>query len=356
MLSYRIQSRLLVGVVVLLAACSNDNSPTAPGSQFTTIQLNATTAPVYLTLGSTATVATVTSPTASTAWDLAFTSTDVSVNGGASGPAGVQAYCLCANRSLTQAQIEALTATNGADAFGAVSAASIPADASFQLDAASQAIASWYDYNPSTHAISTNSNVWGIRLASTAGNYAKLHVTALPTPGQSNAGPVTLEWATQTGATGAMGANQTLVVDLSSGAKVYVNLTTGAQSTTAPVAWDIALQGYTISVNGGVSGTGNVAAVQLVPSTFYASYSAITTIPVGATGIPSTAFSTDGAGGAFLTDSPYRYNGTTHQVWPTYDVYLVKRGTAVYKVQVTGYYSTTAVFGNLSVRYAKLTD
>ena len=53
MLSYRIQSRLLVGAVVLLAACSNDNSPTAPGSQFSTIQLNATTAPVYLTLGST---------------------------------------------------------------------------------------------------------------------------------------------------------------------------------------------------------------------------------------------------------------------------------------------------------------
>lgn len=357
MSSFRLHSTLLISAVSLLAACSDSSAPTDPGSQFASIQLDVTTSPAYLTLGTPATTATVTDPMTSSAWDLTFTSTPtVAVNGGASGPAGVKAYCLCGNASLTLAQVQALTSRNAAEAFGAVTAADIPADASFELDAASQAISGWYDYNPTTHAITTNGNVWGIRLASTVGNYAKFHVTAIPTPTQSNAGPVTLEWAAQTGATGTLGANQTLDVDLSSGAKVYVNLTDGTTSTSAASAWDIALQGYTISVNGGSSGSGNVGAVPLVPSSFYTSYAVITTIPVGASGIPSNAFTTDGAGGAFLANEPYRYDPQAHQVWPSYDVYLVKRGTTVYKVQVTSYYGTSGAFGALTVRYAKLVD
>jgi hypothetical protein len=348
---------LLIAAAVLLGACADDAvSPTEPGSQYPTVELNTTSAPAYLTLGATATITPVVDPAASAAWDLGFTSTEVSVNGGASGPAGVKAYCLCANAGLTLAEVEALDGSDGAGAFDAVTAASIPDAASFELDAATQAISDWYSYNPQTHAIATTGNVWGIRLASTAGDYAKFHVTAIPTPGQSNAGPVTLEWATQTGAAGTMGANHTLVADLSSGAKVYVNLSTGTTSASPSEVWDVALQGYTISVNGGASGSGNVAAVALVPSSFYASYDEIATIPVGAAGIPSTAFTTDGAGGAFFTNAPYRYDATTHQVWPTLDVYLVKRGTAVYKVQVISYYSTGGTFGVLTLRYAKLTD
>jgi hypothetical protein len=357
MRSFCIRTGLCISALALLAACSNDAGPTEPDNQSSTIQLNTTTAPAYLTLGSPASVVSVADPASSTAWDLAFTpGLSVNVNGGASGSAGVEAYCLCAHASLALAQIEGLSASDGADAFAAVTSAAIPTDASFQLDASSQAITGWYDYNTASHAISTNNTAWGIRLASTAGNYAKFHVTAIPTPGQSNAGPVTLEWATQTGATGALGADRTLSVDLSSGAKVFVDLTAGTSSASAASTWDVALQNYTIYVNGGTSGSGNVAAVSLVPSSFYTSYAAITTIPVGAQGIPSNAFTTDGAGGAFLANEPYRYDESTHQVWPTLDVYLVKRGSAVYKVQVTSYYSTDGAFGNVTVRYAKLTQ
>lgn len=340
----------------MAAACSNDGGPTEPASQFTTIQLNVAAAPVYLSLGSTATISAVNDPATSSAWDLGFTATPtVSVNGGASGPAGVKAYCLCANRNLSLDQVKALAPTAGADAFGAATAASIPADLSFQLDAATQAISGWYDYNASTHVVSANSTVWALRLASTAGAYAKFHVRAIPSPGQSNAGAVTLEWATQANGSGTLGADKTLTVDLSANAKVYVNLSTGS-TTTAAGTWDVALQGYTIYVNGGASGTGGAAAIQIAPSP-YANYAAITAnMPIGATGIPTSVFVADGAGGAFLADEPYRYDGTLHQVYPTYDVYLVKRGTAVYKVQVIGYYAASATFGTITVRYAKLTD
>jgi hypothetical protein len=346
----------VAGALLVSAGCSDgSDAPTDPGSVYTTLQVNVLTSPAYVALGTPATTISVADPAASAAWDLALTSTPtIAVNGGASGPGGVKAYCLCANSNLSLAQIEAIAATDGAGAFGAVTAANIPADSAFATDASSQAISGWYDYNSATHAITPNGTVWGIRLASTSGAYAKFHVIALPTPGQSNAGPVTIQWAVQTSSAGTLGADKQTVIDLSSGAKVYVNLTTGATSSSAASVWDIALQGYTISLNGGAGGSGNVGVVPLVPSTFYTSYAAIPSIPLGAAGIPSNAFTTDGAGGAFLSAAPYRYDPTLHQVYPTYDVYLVKRGTSVYKVQVASYYNTGGVFGYLTLRYAKI--
>jgi hypothetical protein len=341
-----------------LAGCSSsERTTTDPGSLYSTILINASATTAYVVLGAPATLATVSDPSTSTAWDLAFTAQPtVAVNGGASGPGGVRAYCLCTTSSMSLAQIEVLTSSAGEDAFGAVTSLNVPADSAFHADVASQAITGWYDYNVTTHAITTNTKAWGVRLASTSGAYAKLHVTTLPSPGESNAGPVTIEWAVQSSASGTLGADRQLVVDLTSGAKVYVNLSTGTTSASSSAAWDIALQGYTITVDGGVSGSGNVGAVPLVPSTFYNSYAAITAIPVGATGIPSSAFATDGAGGVFLSAAPYRYDPTSHQVYPTYDVYLIKRGTDVYKAQVTSYYSTTGVFGYVTLRYEKLSN
>ncbi len=356
MIPLRIRSPFIALSLGLFAACSSsDTGVTDPGSSFATLQLNVTASPAYVALGAPATLVSVSDPSTSTAWDLEFTSTPtVAVNGGASGPGAVRAYCLCANSNLSLAQVEALTAAGAATSFAAVTAASVPADSLFTADVSSQAVSGWYDYNATTHATTTNSNVWGIRLASASGAYAKFRVIALPAPAQSNAGPVTIQWAVQSSATGVMGADKQAVVDLSSGAKVYVNLSTGTTSASSATAWDIALQGYTISLNGGASGSGNAAAVPLVPSTYYASYAAITAIPVGAAGIPPTAFIPDGTGGAFLTVAPYEYDQAAHQVYPTYDVYLVKRGTSVYKVQVIGYYSTAGVFGSLTLRYAKI--
>ncbi len=354
---FRICSSLLIAGLALAAGCSSSDSAIAPTLPSSTLQLDASTAPVYLALGTTASVVSVGDPTTSSVWDLALSSEPaVAVNGGASGPGGVTAYCVCTNRGLTLAQIEAITPAAGADAFAAVTASSIPSAASFQADSVSLAISGWYAYNSTTHAITTNANVWGIRLASAAGNFAKFHVVSIPSPAQANAGPVTLEWALQTGTTGTLGANRSLVVDLSSGAKVYVNLTAGTSSPSSATPWDIALQGYSIYVNGGASGSGGAAAVPLVPSAFYNSYGVITAIPIGAQGIPPVAFAVDGAGGAFLSDEPYRYDPTAHQIWPTLDVYLVKRGTAVYKVQIIGYYGTNGAFGILTVRYEKLAD
>jgi hypothetical protein len=52
----------------------------------------------------------------------------------------------------------------------------------------------------------------------------------------------------------------------------------------------------------------------------------------------------------------YRYNitGTDNQIWPTYDVYLVRRGSDVYKVQLVGYYDAGGRSRQITVRYAPL--
>ncbi|HET7630846.1 MAG TPA: HmuY family protein [Gemmatimonadaceae bacterium] len=339
------------------AACGSDNGPTNPGGDLPSITINTTAGPVYVALGPEPSVISGADPQSTTTWDVAFTSEPaVLVNGGASGPGSDRAVCLCVNESLSLDQVKALSAADGAAAFSSVTSADIPVDSFFKADAESHAISGWYAYDPGTHAIAPTGSVFGLRLASTSGGYAKLHVTALGSPTQANAGQVTLEWAVQPTSAGTLGADQQAVADLSGGGRIYVNLTTGDTSSTEPAAWDIALQGYTIYVNGGVSGSGDVAAVLLVPSSFYTSYASITNIPVGAAGIPANAFETDGAGGAFLTDLPYRYDPTVHQVYPTYDVYLVKRGTDVYKVQIAGYYGTDGTFGQLTVRAAKLVE
>ena len=348
---FDLRSTFSLAAALALAACSSSDIPTTPDVEFETITVDASTHTSFVALGAPASIIAVGDPSTSTAWDLELTAApDVSVNGGASGSGGVKAFCTCANSGLSLSQVEGLTAAAGASAFASVTASSIPPDASFVADTASQAITGWYDYNAATHAISTNGKVWGVRLASTSGAYAKFTVLSIPTPGQSNAGPVTIKWAVQGTASGAMGADKQLLVDLSSGARVYVNLTAGTTSSTSSSPWDVALQGYTVYVNGAAGG----GAVAAVPSSFYTSYAGITSLPVGAQGIPSSAFTIDGAGGAFLAAAPYRYDPVLHQVFPTYDVYLVKRGTAVYKVQVTSYYSVSGTYGVLTLRYAKL--
>ena len=43
-----------------------------------------------------------------------------------------------------------------------------------------------------------------------------------------------------------------------------------------------------------------------------------------------------------------------HRISPTFDVYLLKRGTAVYALQVTGYYDSTNKSRQVSFRYKQI--
>jgi hypothetical protein len=53
----------------------------------------------------------------------------------------------------------------------------------------------------------------------------------------------------------------------------------------------------------------------------------------------------------------YRYNLTGENIiHPTFDVYLVKRGDDVYKVQLINYYGAAGEPRHVTFRYARLTE
>jgi len=54
-------------------------------------------------------------------------------------------------------------------------------------------------------------------------------------------------------------------------------------------------------------------------------------------------------------NGPFLYNlAGDNRLSPTFNIYLIKVGTDVYKVQVIGYYSSTGAGGHPTIRYAKI--
>jgi hypothetical protein len=332
---------------VLLVACSDSSSEPPPPPETQTITVDASQGYAYVRLGDPATVVSVSDPRTSSAWDLAFFATSVSVNGGAAGPGEVSAFCVCTNQGATTAQLQAMTADNQLGGFDAVSASSAPAASEFVVDALSPAISGWFTGTAGSNASVTSTRSWILRKGTTTPLLGKIRIASLENASAANAGTITFEYALQSAPGGAFGAVQTKTVDIRSG-PVNFDLTTGAPSTSS--TWDVRFEGWSIRLNGGVSGTGSVTAL-LDASTPFAS---IDEALAGTA--PPQAFRSDAFSGIFAAKPWYRYNitGTDNQIWPTFDVYLVKRGSETYKVQITSYYSTSGAPRQISIRYSRL--
>jgi hypothetical protein len=349
--SPRLPERLALAALVLLAACGGDGglAPIVPVTK--SITVDASAGYVYLKLDTTANVVAVATPSTSEAWDMGFFATGVTLNGGAAGPGGVSAYCLCANSGATTAQLQAMTAANQLGAFDSVEAGVIPAAASFQADALDPVINGWFSGSGAA-AIPVTTRAFILRkTVSAAVILSKFQVTAISGATASAPGQVSFQYAVQPSAGAAFGATQSKVVNVAAGSPVYFDLTAGA-ATTAGGTWDIAFDGWTIRVNGGVSGAGGVSAVP-DNATAFANITA-----TYAASAPPQAYRSDSFSGVFAASPWYRYNitGSDNQIWPTFNVYLVRRGSAVYKVQLTSYYSPSGAPRNITIRYAQLAN
>jgi hypothetical protein len=346
--SRRWREAFLAGALVTLAACDDDSStgPTPP-DETSQITVDASQAPAHVRLGAPITQVTVADPSTSSTWDLGFFATGVTVNGGAAGPGGVVAYCLCANANATDAEVQAMTPENQLTAFESVEDGDIPPDASFQSDVLVPAIHDWFTGTPGAGVAPATDRAWILRKGTTTALLGKFRVTAIANATASNAGSITFEYAMQPAAGDPFGPGQTSTVDVSAG-PVYFDLAAGAESDAT--SWDIQFTGYDIRLNGGVSGTGNVSALVDEATPF-----AQITVAY-ASQAPPQAFRSDAFGGVFADSPWYRYNitGTDNQIWPTFNVYLVKRGTEVHKVQLTSYYSTAGAPRHISLRSARL--
>lgn len=145
-------------------------------------------------------------------------------------------------------------------------------------------------------------------------------------------------------------AQDSAFVDLATDTAVVV---TGASS----AAWDVGFWQTAAFVNAsaGLSAVclcQNAAAtpeeiMAMSPESELADFEAVTAADIPASGWSATLFN---------EKRWYRYNltGNDHQIWPTFDVYLVRRGSEVYKVQLIGYYNAEGDPRFVTFRYVRL--
>ena len=332
-----------IAVVVLSAtlagACASDDVTAPPAAEAGAMTVDASAGWVYVSLADSAVVTPTPSASASSEWDIAFNVTNVMLNGGDAGPGGVTGACICQNAGATSAAVLAMTPASEESDFESV--ASVPAGASFTAEAFQPAIAGWYT-GTGASATAAPGTAYLLRLAD-GESYAKVRVTSLQNPSSGSAGVVTLEYAVQADSTEAFGPTQTIDVDVSAGAR-QVDLNGGTEGA-AVAGWDLELDGFTMRLNGGVSGTGHAAA-SAATEPFDDIQSAV---------LFASAYRTDGFAGAFTTNRWYRYNlAGDNRVSPTFDVYIIKRGTLTYALQIVNYYGATGQPRQISFRFRRI--
>jgi hypothetical protein len=331
-------------LLALASACDRAEVTAPVDLPAGTVTLDASRGWAYLSLAQGGAV-TPADPLTSAGWDVAFNATSVMLNGGQAGPGGVTGYCVCQNAAANPSteQLLAFTVESERADFDAVTAASVPAATQFVADQLTPAIAGWTT-GTGTAARAASDKAWLVRLRDSTG-YAKLRVVSLQNPTAAAAGRVTLEYAAQPTATAPLSAVRTLAVDVPATGGARVDLLGGA-ATTSATAWDLQLDGWTMRVNGGASGAGKGAAT---PAT--QAFADVGNAFAGA----ANAYRTDTYAGVFGQQPWYKYNlRADHRITPTFDVYLVRRGSAVYKLQVVGYYGPAGETRRITVRYAQL--
>jgi|SRR5687768_122692 len=148
----------------------------------------------------------------------------------------------------------------------------------------------------------------------------------------------------------------------------YFSLEDGAPVALASAAntsfeWDLGIFATTVALNGGAAGPGGITGhclcqnasatptdiLAMTPASEAAEYDAVTLSDVPA----ASEFASD----VFAQKPWYRYNiAGDNRISPMFHVYLIKRGDAYYKLQLTGYYSATNAPRHITFRFQRLTQ
>lgn len=335
----RFRRSSLLLIAALSGACTSDDVTAPPGADEGAMTVDASTGWVYVSLADSAVVTPTPHATASTEWDIAFNATNVMLNGGEAGPGGVTGACICQNASATDAEVLAMTAASELAEFESLT--NVPAGVTFAGEQFVPAFDGWYSGSGPT-ATAAADEVFLLRLADGT-SFAKVHVTALQSPTLTSPGTITLEYAIQSDENAAFGTTQTLDIDASAGV-TQVDLNTGTSGATV-AGWDLEIDGYTVRLNGGVSGTGAVAA-----ATATEPFAQVTTAAMHA-----SAYRADTFAGVFNDARWYRYNlAGDNRISPTFDTYVIKRGSVTYALQIVNYYSATDQPRRISFRFRRI--
>lgn len=339
----------LAAAALLLGACGEDSATATDPTGSTGASLNeiVTTGPinasstdtlVYFSFADNALV-----PRAG-AWDIALRRYEVRLNGGVTGTGGVTGYSVGNNRTATGAQVLAFTNTNTLAAFDSLRDAQIPVDSVFRADRLILNATGFMNLNGVPTANGTQ--YWKVRTA--GGGYALMRVTAITLNAQYALTSVSFEARTQAGTT--LGAPVAFTITTGS-APVLVNLASGAAVTASGCNWDIQItpQAYELGVNAacnvgtypGASSPAFASATSASDAAEYAPYLAGLTGPV-----PNSIED---------AQAPFRYNlSGDNRLSPSFNTYLIRNGTKVYKLQVIGYYSAAGAGGWPTIRFARI--
>ncbi len=300
-----------------------------PGSDLIAVDASAATAWTYVSVLNG--VVTVTDPTTSAAWDLAFSRTLVATNGGTTG-AGAGGARLAPAGASYAAITSATTLAHDVDVELA-----IPGPPGSGTFSGNPALGGWYDYDLVAHVVSPKDVVFLVRTA--AGGYAKLQITAWADGVyQLRLAPVARD----------AGTHSVTIAATDSATQVHFSLRRGALVTGDAVAagteWDLAFSRTLIATNSGTSGPGTggaadpaAAALGDIVSAAGAVHTIDAMLPV-----PGPPGSGEYSGNAVL-GGWYDYNPTTHVVTPKVKAFLVRTadgGDA--KLQITSYADGTS--------------
>ena len=336
------------------AACEDTAAPADPVFEEGTITIDASShnAPAYLSLADGGSL--VTAPDASsTAWHMSFQRFAVRLNGGVSGAGSVAGANLGNNAALTEEEVVGLAEADGDSAFQAVGEDDIAGATFVEDDLMPDPGASWFGFDGRAGTLVANPRAaWKVQEGSGRG-HAVFRVAELTMQGQRPVGLV-VEYRRQDPG-GALGEAQTVAVDLARGPG-YVSFSQvralGPGEVQGPnaCAWDIgATPALAIEVNADCDvGTFPLATTEnftaLTTAADAPKYGGFLSAVGGA--FPATV---DDATGAFW----YNIEGG-NRLWPTYNVFLVRTGQEVYKVQITSYYAADGESGFPTVRFLRL--
>jgi hypothetical protein len=325
-------------------ACESDSSgprtPDEPGVVELDAASNSTFTYFRLSDGA---IVSVTDPTTSDDWDIAFRRFAVKLNSGVAGPKSVLGYSLENNADATDEQVLAFTPENQLAAFEAVDAGDVPDEASFTAEGLGPDLSTWFRFDPVSGGLVANpAAAWKLR-RSGGTVYGVIRVKRIVATSEA-LDSVTFEYRLQDG--GAMGsAAERTIATTGSHA---LDLTGGAAVAPTGCGWDVsAAADFTISVNAGCE---------------------VGTFPLDVTEDFTTLAAADDAPayGAFFslisgpvpnstTDrgAPFLYNlAGDNRLSPTFTTYLVKVASRVYKLQLINYYSASGASGHPTIRFA----
>lgn len=338
-----------VCAAVLVAACESESDPTGPGGgQLPTLNQVLIAGPLNASSNDTLlhfSLATGTIVPSTGDWDIALRRFEVRINGGVSGAKGVLGYALDNNVDATDEEVIAFTAENTLAEFDAVREAQIPVDGEFQSD---RLFADEFGYLTLGGIPTANATAyWKVRTASGGHVLARVSAIVLSPPAFALTS-ITIETRAQNG--GTLGAVETHTIAVA-GAPVSIDLASGTAVQPNGCNWDFALDPTSLemTVNTGC----NVGTYPGPGSPTFANATAANDAPEygaflsGLTGPIPNSF-TDPA-------APFWYNlQGDNRLHPSFNIYLLKVGAEVYKVQLIGYYSEAGASAWPTIRYARI--